>query len=88
MTNEISQNPRLSYTASYKGIVVGGMSEYHPEKVDFSLTRSIDYIEGETAKETQKRLDALGQVEELLIDSVEQSIAAKIKALKSRLGQR
>ena len=31
---KIEQNPRLSYTCSYSGIIVDGSNSYHPEKVN------------------------------------------------------
>jgi len=76
------QRPRLSYTLAYKGIVVGGASSYHPEKVDFSMTKTVDYIEGESEEDTEKRIQALETLEELLCTDVEGSIMAKVKQLK------
>ena len=79
------QNTRLSYTLSYKGIVVGGLSDYHPEKIDFSLTKTIDYIEGETKEQTMQRLEDTKTLEELLINDVENCVVAKVKKIKSKM---
>jgi len=78
------QNPRISFTLSYKGIVVGGMNDYHPEKVDFSVTRTVDYIDGETKGETKKRLDALDDLQEMVVESVENTLWKKIKIIKEK----
>jgi len=85
MENKMSQNPRISYTVGYKGIVVGGHSDYHPEKVDVSCTRTIDFIEGESPEDTRKRLDAMKSVEELLVKSVEMTVMEKVNAIKEKL---
>jgi hypothetical protein len=86
MESKLTQVPRLSYTLSYKGVVVGGMNEYHPEKVDFTLTRSIDYIEGESPEDLQKRLEAMRETEKVLVQHVEASIGEKIAELRKRTG--
>jgi len=78
------QTPRISFTLSYKGIVVGGMNDYHPEKVDFSVTRTVDYIDGETKGETKKRLDALDDLQEMVVESVENTLRKKIKIIKQK----
>lgn len=76
------QRARLSYTVSYKGVVVGGISDYHPEKIDITMTKTIDHIEGESEDEIQKRLDGLELIEELLCQDVEGSVMSKIKKIK------
>jgi len=81
----LEQRPRLNFTLSYKGIVVGGMSEYHPEKVDFSISKTIDYIEGETQEQMKQRLNETRMLEELLVSDVEKTIGDKVKKLKSKL---
>lgn len=79
-----NQAPRLSYTVAYKGLVVGGVSDYHPEKIDISMTKTIDYIEGETKEQTQSRLDAMHELETLLCLDVESSVMKKVKAIKMK----
>lgn len=78
------QSPRVSFTMSYKGIVVGGMSQYHPEKMDLMITRTIDYVEGETRAETQERVKDLAQLEEVVIDAVGKSLVTKVNLIKEK----
>lgn len=77
--------PRISYTIGYKGIIVDNTNSYHPEKVDIMLTRSLDFVEGETPEQIQLRLSALNETEELLIKSVELSITQKVQMIRDRL---
>lgn len=81
----LGQAPRLSYTMSYKGIVVGGMNDYHPEKIDISLTKTIDYIEGESREDIEKRLEATKELEELLAKDIQRTVSEKVKRLKAKI---
>jgi hypothetical protein len=83
----LEQRPRLNFTLSYKGIIVGGLNDYHPEKVDFSISKSIDYIEGETEEQMKQRINETKMLEELLVADVEKTIGTKIKKLKSKINK-
>jgi len=83
----LEQRPRLNFTLSYKGIIVGGLNDYHPEKVDFSISKSIDYIEGETEEQMKQRISETKMLEELLIADVEKTIGTKVKKLKGKLNK-
>lgn len=82
--DENTQNPRLSCTISYKGLIVGG-NDYHPEKLDMSHTITIDHIPGETVEQTQARLDDLKVTQELLITSIQKSIAERVGVVKEKM---
>ena len=84
MAEKLEQRPRISYTMGYKGIVVGGMSQYHPEKMDISMTITIDHLDGEPESETKKRLAQLKDTEKLLIETVGSSVAEKVNVIKQR----
>lgn len=82
--NKITQNTRINYTMSYRGIVVGGMNQFHPEKMDVTVSITIDHIEGESAEDTKKRLQAIQSTEKILIDGVGASVAEKVNTIKKR----
>lgn len=79
------QNPRLTYSLSYKGIIVNSANSYHPEKIDIMVSKSIDFIEGEASKDTKKRLDAMSAAEEMLMKHVDTNVAGRLKAIKDKL---
>lgn len=78
------QRDRISYTMGYKGIIIGGASEYHPEKMDVLVTRTIDHIPGESPEDTKARLEEIKQTEKLLVESVGATVAEKVNAIKKR----
>lgn len=78
------QRARLSYTMSYKGIVVGGMSQYHPEKMDIIVSMTLDHIEGESAEDTKKRLQSMKETEKVIVEGVGASVAQKVNEIKKR----
>lgn len=79
--------PRVSYSVSFKGITVGG-SNYHPEKVDVSMTRTIDFIDGETPEELQQRLADIDGLEAAVIASVDHSLGEKVRQIKQRIAKK
>lgn len=84
MGEKLEQRPRISYTIGYKGIVVGGMNQYHPEKMDISMTMTIDHLEGESKIDTNARLAKLKDTEKLLVEVVGSSVVEKVNAIKQR----
>jgi len=80
-----SQNPRVSFTMSFNGLIVGGTSEYHPQKVNISVTRTVDYIEGETPEQTQTRVNQTDSLVKLLAEKIEDDVSSKIKQITDKL---
>ena len=86
-TEEFGSRPRLSYTASFNNLVVGG-TQYHPEKVNVSFTKTIDFIEGETEEQTRERINDLDFIQSVLIESVDKSLGDKVKAIKNMISKK
>lgn len=82
------QNGRVSFTLSFNGLIVGGTSDYHPEKLNVSLTRSVDYIEGETPQQTKARVDAMDTLEQIIVEKVETSLYSKVKEIRDQVNNR
>ena len=78
------QEGRVSCSIGYKGIVVGGLNSYHPEKMDISVTLTVDHLEGESKEALKERLDGLKKTEEVLIEYVGKSVVEKVNAIKKR----
>jgi len=81
------QNDRISYTLSYRNLIVGG-NDYHPEKIDISLTRSIDIIPSETKEETINRIKSLDVFEDELKKVLDERMGGMIKSIKSKVRNR
>lgn len=79
------QNARLSYTLSYKGIITDASNSYHPEKLDITISKTIDYIEGESLEDTQARIEKTEEATMLLQKSVEKTLAEKIQDVRDKL---
>lgn len=80
-----AQNARISVTMAFKGLIIGGSSQYHPEKLDLSITKTVDHIPGETSEQIQKRLDSMDLLEGLTISKVENTLANKITEVRAKM---
>jgi len=74
----------VTVSMGYKGIKVGG-DEYHPEKVDILISKTLEHIPGETPDQTKARIANTDELQELLMDNVSKAVGAKIKVIKDHL---
>ncbi len=81
---DVKQQDRISYSMSYKGIIVDDSNSYHPEKMDILVTKTLDIIEGETLEETKERISKMKPIEELLLNDVGATVSSKVQAIKDR----
>lgn len=68
----------------FKGLVVGG-SEFHKEKVDIFVSKTVNYVEGETPEQTKARVAKTDELELILFDSVSSTVAKKIQKIRNHV---
>jgi len=78
------RRPGITFSMAYKGIKVGG-DEFHPEKIDFFLSKTVDYIHGETPEETKVRVEATDELVTIVEDNVSATLGKKVKLIKASL---